>query len=94
MTFDGNNLYVDTYGQIANSTGKIGVYNATTGAVENANLITGLSEPTDIAILAIPESSSLTLSFFSTVCGFSVWMLRRQLGSGMRGFGFVIAMPL
>ena len=44
LAVSGNNLYV------ANYNGTVGEYDATTGAVINANLITGLTEPWNLGI--------------------------------------------
>jgi len=49
LAADGNDLYVSSYGSAAGQ-GKVGKYNATTGATINASLITGLTEATGVAV--------------------------------------------
>jgi len=56
LAVSGTNLFVANYG---NNT--IGEFNATTGAVINASLVSGVTGPTSIAFLAVPEPSTYVL---------------------------------
>ena len=46
----GNNLFVTSVGGPGSYSGKVGKYDATTGAVINANFIAGLNNPTGLAV--------------------------------------------
>jgi hypothetical protein len=71
-------IYVIQYGN-----GSVGEYDATTGAAINANFITGLSGPAELAVASVPEPSLLgSLALGSTAfIGMCILRSRRSLRS-------------
>jgi hypothetical protein len=61
-----------------NNIGTIGEYDATTGAVINTALVTGLSSPYSLAVAAVPEPAAWPL--LAAMVGVGVAVIRKRRG--------------
>jgi hypothetical protein len=81
LALSGNNLFVANEGDrtVNAGNGTVGEYDATTGAVINANFITGLTDPVDLVAAPVPEPSTWSMI---TVGGVALlgMMLRKKRG--------------